>query len=369
MAELVRLKAVPASVEVVCLAGEALGRQLVEQIYEQETIEEVWNLYGPSEDTTYSTFVKVERDAERVSIGRPIGNTEVYVLDRQMRVVPVGVVGELYIGGDGLARGYLRRGGLTAERFVPHPYSRRGGARLYRSGDLVRYLEGGEIEFVGRRDEQVKVRGYRIELGEIEAVLAGYDAVREVAVVAREDAQGGKVLGAYVVAKQESMLSVSELRRYLKKKLPDYMIPTAFLMLDEMPLNANGKVDRRALLATNTTRPVLEGAIVAPRTPVEEKMAAIWAEVLGIEEVGVYNNFFELGGHSLLVMQVASRVGDIFGTELPLHCFFESPTIAEQAVAIVQQQAEHTDHEILAQTLAEIDQLSEDEAQNMLADK
>ena len=299
-----------------------------------------FNAYGPTETTVCATMhLYREKHAVAPPIGRPIANTEVYVLRDNMQPVPVGVAGELYIGGDGLARGYLNRAELTAERFLPHPFATQTGARLYRTGDLVRYLPDGNLEFLGRIDTQVKVRGYRIELGEIEAVLLSHPAVRAAVVVAREEEAGDKRLVAYLVGETES-IAVIELRGYLKEKLPEYMIPSAFVMLDELPLTANGKVDRRALPAPERGRVEAGTEYVAPRTPVEEMVAGIWAEVLGVERVGVDDNFFELGGHSLLATQVISRLKESLQVEVTLDKMFESPTVA--AVAAVVEAAQQT---------------------------
>jgi amino acid adenylation domain-containing protein len=295
------------------------------------------NHYGPTENTVVTTSFQV---AARVSgeagpalppIGRPIANTEVYILDQYQQPVPIGVAGELHIGGDALARGYLKRAELSAERFIPDPFSFTEGARLYRTGDLASYLPDGNIEFRGRIDKQVKVRGFRIELGEIEAALIEHPLVRECVLAAREDEPGEKRLVAYIVGQREQTLPVSELRGYLSEKLPDHMIPAAFVLLDELPLTPNGKIDRRALPAPDNTRPELESSFSAPRTLVEQRLAQIWAEVLHLTEVGIADNFFALGGHSLLVMQVMARVRKAFQIELPLRSLFESPTIERLA--------------------------------------
>jgi amino acid adenylation domain-containing protein len=290
----------------------------------------VVNNYGPTENTVVTTsgVVLPNSDADiQPPIGCPISNTEVYVLDKRLRPVPVGVPGELCIGGESLARGYLNRPNLTAENFIPNPYSDTPGARLYKSGDLVRYLQDGSIEFKGRQDHQVKVRGYRIELGEIETVLNQHPDVQEAVVEVRKDPQGDKRLVAYVVASHEPTPTFSELRSFLKEKLPDYMIPTALMFLDLIPLTPNGKVDRRALPTPDLERSRLETKFVAPRTQVEKVLAKIWGEVLGLERVGVHDNFFELGGHSLLATLVMSRARENFEMELPLPRFFETPTI------------------------------------------
>src|SRR6185369_1397113 len=288
MAELVRQGALPGSVEVVNLAGEALGRGLVEAVYEQLPEGVVYNLYGPSEDTTYSIVALIARgEARAPAIGRPIANTEVYVLDQRGQVTPVGVAGELYLGGAGLARGYWQRAELTAERFIPDPFSLTPGQRLYRTGDLVRYLEAGELEYLGRLDQQVKVRGHRIELGEIEAVLGQHERVRQSVVVAREDAPGQKQLVAYVVSEGEPAVSSTELRSYLREQLPEYMVPAFFVTLAELPLTPNGKVDRRALPAPEHSRTQSDQSYVAAGTAAEQALAAIWCAVLGLEQVGV----------------------------------------------------------------------------------
>jgi aspartate racemase len=289
------------------------------------------NGYGPTENTTFTCCYPMTDPGQTgisVPIGRPIANTDVYLLDREMNPVPIGVAGELYIGGDGLARSYLNRPGLTAENFIPNPFSDEPGKRLYKTGDLVRYLPDGNIEFLGRQDYQVKIRGFRIELGEIEAVLGQYPAVLETAVLAREDVPGDKRLVAYVVASHVPTPTFSELRSFLKEMLPDYMIPSAFVFLDAFPITPNGKVDRRALPVPDGTRPELDRGFVAPRTPVEEVLAEIWGKMLGVEKVGIHDNFFELGGHSLIATQILSAICDAFRVELTLHHFFETLTIA-----------------------------------------
>ena len=244
------------------LAGEPLSDALVQQLYQRETIQQVFDLYGPSEDTTYSTYA-LRKSGGPATIGRPIANTQIYILDPHLQPVPLGVPGELHIGGAGLARGYLNRPELTAEKFIPDPFSNEPGARLYQTGDLARYLPDGNIEFLGRLDHQVKIRGFRIELGEIETALNTYPAVREAVVVAREDNPGDKRLVAYVVLGQEQALTISDLRGFLKQKLPDYMVPSAFVALDALPLTPNGKVDRRALPAPDLSKLESDGVYVA----------------------------------------------------------------------------------------------------------
>ncbi|MCP4657631.1 MAG: AMP-binding protein, partial [bacterium] len=266
----------------------------------------------------------------------PIANTEVYVLDRSLAPVPVGVAGELLAGGDGLARGYVDRPQLTAEKFVPHPFAARPGERLYRTGDLVRTLPEGAIEFLGRLDHQVKLRGFRVELGEIEALLNRHRGVRESVLVLRDEISGGgdalKRLVAYVVAAVEPPPAVRELREFLKQALPDYMVPAVVVYLDALPLTPNGKVDRAALgRRAAPAREALGDDFVAPGDPTEELVAGIWAEVLQREEISAGDNFFELGGHSLLATQVVSRIRESFGVELPLRKLFEASTLAELA--------------------------------------
>ena len=258
----------------------------------------LWNVYGPTETTIWSAIYEVKPEGQ-VLIGRPLANTHFYLFGDYKEIVPLGVAGELYIGGDGLARGYLNRPELTAERFLPDPFSSTPGARLYRTGDLARYLPGGNIEFLGRVDEQVKVRGVRIEPGEVEAALREHGTVAEAVVMAREDEVGEKRLVAYVVGRDgEAVVSSSELRRHLQERLPEYLVPTVFVALAEIPLTANGKIDRRRLPAPAAAG--REEEYAEPRTPVEELLAGVWAEVLRVERVGVRDDFFELGGHSLL---------------------------------------------------------------------
>ncbi|HVG31078.1 MAG TPA: amino acid adenylation domain-containing protein, partial [Pyrinomonadaceae bacterium] len=330
MAELARTGGVPDSVRVVNLAGEPLRNELAQRVYGLGGVERVWNLYGPSEDTTYSTALLVTRGATREpSIGRPIADTRSYILDASMRPTPVGVFGELYLAGQGLARGYLRRPGLTAERFVPDPFSGEPGARLYRTGDVCRYRADGAIEFLGRADNQVKVRGFRIELGEVEAALLAHASVRDAVVVVREFAPGDSRLLAYVVyaqGGQSPQEAAGLLRESLRARLPEYMVPSQFVELDSLPLTANGKVDRRALPEPDATAGSGDAEYVAPRTPTEDVLVGVWAEVLGVERVSAHDNFFDLGGHSLLMTQVISRVREVFAVELPLRSLFESPT-------------------------------------------
>ncbi|HEU4712855.1 MAG TPA: amino acid adenylation domain-containing protein [Pyrinomonadaceae bacterium] len=329
--ELIRSSSVPPSVRTVNLAGEPLLNHLVQKIYQTETVDKVFNLYGPSEDTTYSTFALMQKGHSINSlVGRPIANTQVYLLDEHLQPVPVGVAGELYLGGDGLARGYLNRPDLTAAKFIPDPFSNVPGARLYATADRARYLADGNIEFLGRADNQVKIRGFRIELGEIETALIRHNQVHEVVVTAHE-VGGDKRLVAYVVAVEGSQLTAADLRTFLSKDLPHFMTPSVFVMLDALPLTPNGKVDRRALPSPDMSDLGSAASFVTPRTPVEEVLAGIWSAVLRVERVGVEDNFFDLGGHSLLATQIISQVRQAFQIELPLRSLFEGPTIAQLA--------------------------------------
>ncbi|HST57443.1 MAG TPA: amino acid adenylation domain-containing protein, partial [Longimicrobium sp.] len=316
----------PSLRHVVC-SGEALPPALVRRFYDQLAGPvELTNLYGPTEaavDVSCWTCPRGEA-ADVVPIGRPVWNTQLYVLDTALRPVPVGVPGELYIGGVQVARGYQGRAAMTAERFVPDPFSAEGGARLYRTGDRVRWRTDGAIEYLGRLDFQVKVRGFRIELGEIESVLRAYESVTDCVVVARADA-GETRLVAYIVGEAEA----EALRAHVRRSLPEYMVPSAFVTLDALPLTANGKLDRKALPAPELGS--TEGQSAAPGTPTEEVLAEVWAEVLRLERVGVDDNFFELGGHSLMAIRVVSRIRAVFGVELPLRALFEGPTVAELA--------------------------------------
>ncbi|MDX2090267.1 MAG: amino acid adenylation domain-containing protein [Kofleriaceae bacterium] len=334
LASVLKTTKLPASVRTVNLAGEPLKDDLVAQLYAIPTVQDVYDLYGPSETTTYSTYTRRVAGA-RASIGRPIANTQVFVLDAHRQPVPLGVAGELYIGGVGVARGYLARPELTAERFVADPFADAAGtagARIYKTGDLVRWLANGTLEYVGRIDHQVKIRGFRIELGEIEAALSAHATVREVVVVVREDVPGDKRLVAYVVGR-DGAVAVEALRAHLAALLPGYMVPAAFVVLAALPLTPNGKVDRKALSAPEQGA-LVEREYVAPRTEAEELLAGIWSQQLGVERVGLHDDFFALGGHSLLVMQLVARVRQVLAAELTVRAVFEAPTLAGMAEAI-----------------------------------
>src|SRR5579864_3545095 len=330
MAELLRIQGIPDSIRTVNLAGEALPPETVEQLYEELQVERIFNLYGPSEDTTYSTYACLKRGeaSGRVPIGKPISNTQAYVLDREYQPVPVGVVGELCLGGQGVARGYLNRPELTAEKFVPNPFSERGGERIYRTGDQVKWKQDANLEFLGRLDQQVKLRGYRIELGEIEAALQAHEGVRACAVVVREDQPAEKRLVAYLV--KTRAVKAAAFAGFLKERLPDYMIPSAFVEMEQLPLTPNGKVDRKALPAPEKEWNERKG-YVGPRNGEEEILCGLFAEVLNRDRVGVHDDFFATGGHSLLATRLVSRIRATLGVEVGLRSVFESPTIARLA--------------------------------------
>lgn len=341
--------------------GEVLPFQLRER-FSGRSKAELYNLYGPTEATIDVTCGICEHnDGQSVPIGRPIANTQAYILDRSLNPVPIGVVGELHIGGNGLARGYLNHPELTAEKLLPNPFSDYPNSRLYRTGDLARYRSDGSIEFLGRIDNQVKIRGFRIELGEIEAVLAQHPSIQHAVVLAREDTPGDKRLVAYLVASTDSAASASELRHFLQQKLPEYMVPSAFMFLDSLPLTPNGKLDRKALPVPDQTRPELAETYTAPRTPVEKLLAQIWAVVLKLDKVGIHDNFFRLGGHSLLATQVISRAREAFQVELPVRALFEAPTVAELALRIKPSLPGSSDLEEFARNLTEVELLSEEE--------
>lgn len=312
--------------------GEALSRELAHQLLPKSA--SLWNMYGPTETTIWSAIARVDEHQERIVIGRPIANTQVYLLDERQQPVPIGVPGELFIGGVGLARGYLNRPDLTAERFIPHPFSSAPGERLYRTGDAARYLPNGDIELLGRLDQQIKLRGFRIELGEIETALNQHPAVNQAVVIVHQDAPGNERLVAYMVADRAAIPPTAELRGFLKQYLPDYMVPSAFVQLEAFPLTPNGKIDRRALQARASARPEREGAGIPPRTALEQTLAGIWSEVLGVHQIGVYDTFFDLGGHSLLAAQVIARLREVFRIEVPLSAIFKAPSLAELAAAL-----------------------------------
>ncbi|ACC81022.1 non-ribosomal peptide synthetase [Nostoc punctiforme] len=320
------------------------------------------HVYGPSECTVFTSSYpipqQIAQNAHSISIGKPIGDRTVYLLDEDLHRVPIGVVGELYVGGASVARGYLNQPKLTREKFISNPFIE--GDTLYKTGDLVRCLPDGNLEFLGRIDAQVKIRGFRIELAEIEAILTKHPGIKQVVVIAREDEPGKKFLVAYLVAKDNSPIP-SNLRNFLNKKLPDYMIPAAFVFMEAFPLTPNGKINRRALPATDTDQRNIEVDFVFPCTPIEQELATIWTEVLKLKQVGIHDNFFELGGHSLLATQVISRLKEVFSLDFPLRYLFENSTIAELAQKVSDQQIEQAENDVLARILKEVDQLSDQE--------
>jgi len=354
------------ALKILC-GGEAMPRELANQLLERGA--ELWNMYGPTETTIWSTLDKIESRDGVLSIGRPVANTQIYLLDRHGQTVPIGVHGALHIGGDGLARGYFQRPELTAEKFIPNAYSRKPGARIYNTGDLARYLPGGKIECLGRADHQVKIRGFRIELGEIEAVCSQHSEIAQVVVVAREDMPGNKRLVAYAVARGQQPPASSELRQFIMKKLPDYMMPAIFVFLDALPLTPNGKVDRRALPAPDLNQRELPNAFVAPHSAVEKILAGIWHQVLGVEKIGVHDNFFELGGHSLLATQVNSRLRKILGLDLPLRALFEAPTVATFAQTMTARFGNNGKLEKIAQMVEKMSAMSEEDKKKLLEQK
>lgn len=327
IAALQRAKNIPDNVRVINLAGEALPASLVDLLYETTNVERVYDLYGPSEDTTYSTFTLREQ-GKPATIGRPISNTHAYILNQHGQLVPPGLAGELYLAGTGVTRGYRNREELTAEKYLPNPFEGGIYARMYRTGDLVRYRANGNMEYLGRIDHQVKVRGFRIELGEIQNTINRAPGVQESLVVTSEDAAGGKSLVTYLVSKLEAAEVIQSVRGVIRANLPDYMMPAAFVVLEKFPLTPNGKIDRSALPAPKLDD-LLGADFIAPRNEAETKMAQIWCEVLGLERVGVTSNFFELGGHSLLATQCISRIREAFKVDLPVKALFTTPTIEE----------------------------------------
>jgi amino acid adenylation domain-containing protein len=349
-----------AQIRYLLVGGDAVDPIAVRRLLKKNPPAHLVNGYGPTECTTFSATYLIEsmKEGERsVPIGKPISNTQIYILDQQLRPVPTNVSGEIYIGGDGVALGYLNRPELAAERFIPNPFSVEPGARLYRSGDLGRWRADGNVEFLGRNDQQVKLRGFRIEPGEIEAQLRRDGQVKEALVVVREDVAGEKRLVAYVTPAREESPGVEELRARLQEALPEYMVPSAFVVLDSLPLTPNGKVDRRAL-------PVPESGSYghheheAPQGETEEQLAEIWRELLHVERVGRHDNFFNLGGHSLLAMQVMVRIRSSLSIDVPMKMLFESVTLERLARTVDESRQARLLEEIAAGG-SEIDELLE----------
>ncbi|MHC5726613.1 MAG: non-ribosomal peptide synthetase, partial [Nostoc sp.] len=325
-------ESLPALQTIIC-AGESCTDDIVKRWWSSSR--RFFNAYGPTEATVWSTVAEINSLNEKPPIGRPIPNTQIYILDKYLQPLPIGITGELYIGGEGLAQGYINRPELTIENFIPNPFNYQKGARLYKTGDLARYRPDGNIEFLGRIDNQVKIRGFRIELSEIETVLSQHETVQKAVVIAKENVSGDKYLLAYIVLNVEMPNFASLLRKFLKEKLPEYMVPKAFVMVDSLPLTTSGKVDRWALteLDSPATRSI-DKAFIAPRTPTELTLAKIWAEVLNVERVGIHDNFFDLGGDSLLTVRLLKQINKQFEYELPLSSLFLNPTIESLATSL-----------------------------------
>jgi acyl-CoA synthetase (AMP-forming)/AMP-acid ligase II/acyl carrier protein len=341
-----------AGLKIVC-GGEALPRALANQLLSRGS--ELWHMYGPTETTVWSSVLRLAAGDGPVKLGGPISNTTFYVLDARGHLVPIGVPGELHIGGDGLAAGYRGRPELTAEKFITDAFDPSASGRLYRTGDLVRWREAGTLEYLGRIDQQVKLRGFRIELGEIEAVLATHPGVNAAAALVREDAPGDRRLVAYVVPAEGQPPDVDAFRRLLKTKLPPFMVPSAFVTLDSFPITANGKLDQRALPAPDGARPDLARSFAPAETHVQESLAAIWRAVLGVERVGIDDDFFDLGGHSLLAVKMLARVQDTFGVELYLGRVFEESTIRGLAEVVGSELLDEVDDDEVASLLDELE--------------
>jgi amino acid adenylation domain-containing protein len=337
IAELLKMKnGVPPSVKTINLAGEPLPVLLVNKIYEQTKTNRVCDLYGPSEDTTYSTFTLRKKNGP-YTIGKIINNSQLYLLDKYLQPVPIGITGEIYIGGEGLARGYLNRPDLTEEKFVRNPFSIEEGSRLYKTGDVAKFMSDGNIEFLGRIDHQVKLRGFRIELGEIEAVVRKQENLQDIIVVVKEDLQGDKKLVAYVVPKINSENFISDLRHYLKDKLPDFMVPSVFVVMEKLPMTPNGKIDRKALPEPEIILKSESGndsTVLLQQSTTEETLVDIWKEILNINKVGTRDNFFEIGGHSLIGVRMFIEIEKRLGVKLNLQSLFKSPTIEDLSKVI-----------------------------------
>jgi len=327
MAELVRAEEVPPFATTVSLAGELLTRELADEIYKVPNIKRLLNLYGPSEDTTYSTLSPVVRSsAAAPPIGGPITNTQLWLAGPFSELVPAGAPGEVCLSGQGLARGYINRPEVTAERFVPNPFTRLKGDRLYRTGDVARHRPDGELEYLRRLDYQVKIRGFRIELGEIESQLVEHSGIRDAVVMVRGPGDDRQLV-AYIVPAHEPAPKINEVRSYLRERLPEYMVPSWILTLEQMPRTPNGKVDRNALPVPQSLRPDLEVEYVPAQTEVERSIAEICQQVIQVEKVGIYDSFFELGAHSILLLQIHGKLEEAFNVDIPMTDMFQYPTI------------------------------------------
>ncbi|HEU5383897.1 MAG TPA: non-ribosomal peptide synthetase, partial [Ktedonobacteraceae bacterium] len=320
--------------QIVLSSGEPIDKSLWIDLA-QAPATTFYNVYGPTECTVDTTICPITSDSTPV-IGRPIANTQVYILDETMAPVPIGVPGEIFIGGEGVSRGYVRQPDVTAEVFLPHPFSTQPGARLYKTGDAARFLSDGVIEFLGRLDWQIKFHGFRVEPGEIEAVLSQYPGVQQTVVVVREDMPGDQQLVAYVVTDQQQPLVIAELRAYLRQYLPHYMVPSRFVLLDTLPMNPNGKVNRKVLPPPQTTQREVNETYVAPRSDLERRISAIWCSVLNLEKAGIYDNFFDLGGHSLSLVRVHQQIQEQFDKTFSLIEMYRYPTISGQVDYLLQ---------------------------------
>jgi acyl-coenzyme A synthetase/AMP-(fatty) acid ligase/acyl carrier protein len=356
----------------VIFGGEALELQSLRPWFDRhgDNKPQLVNMYGITETTVHVTYRPISVDDTNGGsvIGCAIPDLQVYILDRHMQPMPIGVPGEIYVGGAGVARGYLNRPELTAERFIPDPFQPGQNRRLYKTGDLARRLANGDLEYLGRIDLQVKIRGFRIELGEIESVLAKHSAVREAVVVLTTDASSEKRLVAYYTPQAGLKASNAELFAFLKDRLPEYMVPAAFVELDRMPLNSNGKIDKKALPAADLARPERAEDFVVPETPLEEEVASVWKEVLGLERLGVNENFFEIGGHSLLATRVIMLLRSRLGLSISLRLLFEYPTIAGMATALMDTLLEEAEEPALLEMISEVENLSDEEVRHLRAE-
>jgi amino acid adenylation domain-containing protein len=357
----------------VIFGGEALNIDSLKPWVEKYDDEQpqLINMYGITETTVHVTYRRLRKeDIEHASsslIGRPIEDLKVLVLNADLQLAPVRVAGELFVGGGGLGRGYWGKPEITAGRFIPDAHGKVAGQRLYSSGDFGRYLPNGDVEYLGRKDGQVKIRGFRIELGEVQRALAAHESVSETAVTTQVGEDGQTRLIAYVVARPETPVSVTQLRAFLLERLPEWMVPSALFLIEMLPLTANNKVDWRALPEPNGTRPNLDRPFTAPGTAVEEEIAQIWRELLSVAQVGIHDNFFELGGHSLLLTQLASRISAAFQVEIPLRVLFDSPTIIEMTVTVAELQVKQENNWEVAQMVEELQHLTAQQVADLLA--
>ena len=360
------------ALRLVIFGGEALDFKILAPWWDRhgDQIPQLINMYGITETTvhvTYRPLTSKDLDTPATSrIGNSIPDLQLYILDQFQQLVPIGVPGEMYIGGQGVTRGYLNQGQLSGARFVPNPYSNQPGARLYRSGDLARHLANGDIEYLGRVDHQVKIRGFRIELGEIESVLAQHPEIHQAVVIVQEDHLEDKRLVAYLVMGNGGKLSIPVLRNYLGQSLPNYMIPSDFMFLTSLPLTSNGKIDRAKLPAPESGRDNSDEPFEQARSPIEEKLIYIWSQLLNVAQVGIRDNFFDLGGHSLILTKLANRIQDTFQVRLPLRILFDLPTIEQMAQAIVEEQVKNTDQGTITHLLSKLNELTPEQVTELL---